>query len=239
MPRGTKTPARKAATKSATSVVVSSPLFDLPEGPRVIGYARVSTNDQGIEPQTVALANAGVSEIFSDVGVSGSVMHRPGLEAALAALRPGDTPVVARLDRLGRSTVGVLQLLHALTGRDVRFRSLAEGFDTTTPAGRAMLQVVAAFAELERSTTRERVVAGLDAARKNGKLLGRRPALKAAQRDHARELLTAGRSQAEVARILGVGRSTTQRLQPPTGEDAFARKFLALEGTVPRGTLLD
>ncbi len=213
-------------------MVVSPPLFDLPEGPRVIGYARVSTVDQGIEPQTVALANAGVSEIFSDVGISGSVMHRPGLEAALAALHPGDTLVVARLDRLGSSTVGMLQLLHALASRDVRFRSLAEGFDTTTPAGRAMLQVVAVFAELERSTIRERVVAGLDAARKNGKLLGRRPY-------HARELLTAGRSQAEVARILGVGRSTIQRLQPPTGEDDFARKFLALKGTLPRGSLTD
>lgn len=220
-------------------MVVSPPLFDLPEGPRVIGYARVSTVDQGIEPQTVALANAGVSEIFSDVGISGSVMHRPGLDAALTALRPGDTLVVARLDRLGRSTVGVLQLLHALAGREVRFPSLSEGFDTSTPAGRAMLQVVAVFAELERSTIRERVVAGLDAARKNGKLLGRRPSLKTAQRNHARELLAAGRSQAEMARLLGVGRPTIQRLQPQTGEDDFGRKLLALKGTLPRGSLTD
>uniref|UniRef100_UPI0034A082C2 recombinase family protein n=1 Tax=Sabulicella glaciei TaxID=2984948 RepID=UPI0034A082C2 len=199
-------------------------LFEgLPEGPRLVGYARVSTSEQTAELQRQALAEAGAAVVHVDEGVSGSVMRWPGLEAALAALRAGDTLGVWKLDRLGRSTVGVLQLLRDLDERKIHFRSLTEGFDTRTPAGRALMQMVAVFAELERSTIRERVMAGLDAAKRNGRMLGRRPALKAAQRDHARELLADGRSQAEVARILGAGRSTVQRLVDGSSPSRFER----------------
>ena len=137
-----------------------------------IGYARVSTHDQNISAQIDALKNAGCSKIYSEV-VSGVKSEKRALDEALEYLREGDTIVVWRLDRLGRSLAGLIQLMQVLENRGVGFRSLTESIDTATPTGQFFFQVTGAFAELERNLIRERTKAGLIGARSRGKNGGR------------------------------------------------------------------
>lgn len=145
----------------------------VPEGVS-LGYARVSTADQSLEPQRRKLLEAGCYEVYADVGKSGATMARPELEACLRALQPGNTLVVWKLDRLGRTVRGLAQLLHELDEKGVRFRSLTEGVDTTTMQGRLMFNIIASVAEMERDLIAERTRAGLAVATGKG---GRPPRL--------------------------------------------------------------
>ncbi|WP_130176489.1 recombinase family protein [Cryobacterium sp. SO1] len=177
----------------------------------IIAYARVSTGDQTLDAQTLALNTAGADKTFADRGVSGTKTSRPGLDAALAYLRDGDVLLVARLDRLGRSTLHVLALIQELGGRGVGFRSLNEDVDTTTPAGRLMLLMLAGLAAMEREITVERTHAGLAAARARGRIGGRPRAMTAAQIELAKIMFARGTAVTVIAAELGCGRSTAYR----------------------------
>ncbi len=142
----------------------------------VIGYARVSTADQNMALQLDALKDVGgVERVFRDQGVSGSTSDRPGLDACLDHLREGDVLTVWKLDRLGRNTQHVLTVVDQLTSRGIGFRSITEGLHTEGAMGKAMLTIMAAFAQLERDTMIERTRAGLAAAAANGRKGGRPP----------------------------------------------------------------
>src|SRR5690348_6581068 len=136
-----------------------------------VGYARVSTGEQTLDLQLDALAAAGCDRVFQDTA-SGAKAERPGLARALDFLRPGDTLVVWRLDRLGRSLQHLIQTLTALDQRGVGFKSLTESIDTTTPGGKLVFHIFGALAEFERDLIRERTQAGLAAARARGRTGG-------------------------------------------------------------------
>ncbi|HMM07889.1 MAG TPA: recombinase family protein [Paracoccus solventivorans] len=142
-----------------------------------VGYARVSTEDQKLDLQIQALQRAGCTELFTDRGISGSCMQRPGLKRALKTLEPGGALVVWRLDRLGRSLIGLVNLMDSLGKRGVDFVSLTETLDTSCSGGRLVFHMMAALAEFERTLISERTRAGMAAARENGQRLGRPPAL--------------------------------------------------------------
>src|SRR5438477_7591072 len=154
----------------------------------LIGYARVSTEDQNLDLQRDALTKACCERIWEDKA-SGARDDRPGLAAALSHARKGDCLVVWRLDRLGRSMRSLIDFTEGLREKGVEFRSLTEGIDTTTPAGRFYFHILGALAQMERELIRERTLAGLQAARARGRKGGRRPKLSAKQVAHARKLL--------------------------------------------------
>lgn len=153
----------------------------------LVGYARVSTHDQTLDLQQDALRGAGCERVFSDTA-SGSTTERPGLTEALSFARAGDTVVVWRLDRLGRSLRHLIDTLNALSERGVEFRSLQEQLDTTTSGGKLVFHLMGALAEFERDLIRERTQAGLAAARARGRRGGRRPGLTPKQIAMARAL---------------------------------------------------
>jgi len=138
-----------------------------------IGYARVSTEDQNLALQRDALNEAGCARIFEDRGISAVGVPRPGFEAALDALGPGDVFVIWKMDRAFRSLRHALDILEQFERRGIEFLSLTDQLDTTTPMGKCMYQIRNAFAELERSLISERTKAGMEAARKRGSVLGR------------------------------------------------------------------
>ena len=142
----------------------------------LLGYARVSTHEQDASLQLDALKAAGCIKVFTDKA-SGSLDRRPQLDRLLDQLRPGDTVVVWRLDRLGRSLKHLIQLIEDLAEKSVGFRSLTEGMDTTTSGGKLVFSIFGALAEFERSLIRERTVAGLAAARARGRVGGRPPVM--------------------------------------------------------------
>lgn len=137
-----------------------------------IGYARVSTNDQNLDLQTDALTKAGCDKIFSDVA-SGAKSERLGLAEALTYTRSGDTLVVWKLDRLGRSLPHLISIAKDLESKGIGFRSVQESIDTTSPAGKLFFHMIGALAEFERDIIRERTNAGLASARARGRLGGR------------------------------------------------------------------
>lgn len=183
------------------------------KGMSIFAYARVSTTDQTIAPQVEQLVRHGVEKVFSDEATSGMVKgrERPGFAQLLTTLTKGDTLVVVRLDRLGRSVVDVLQQVEALTARGVVVKSLGEGVDSSTPAGRMVLGVMASLAAYERELTRERQTAGIQSAKSRGKHLGRPHALTSIQKDHVAQLQNQGVGLKDVARILGCSESTARR----------------------------
>jgi len=138
-----------------------------------VGYARVSTGDQRIDLQLAALERAGCEIVFRDHGYSGARMQRPGLTRALRSLRPGQTLVVWRLDRLGRSLSGLVRLVEDLGKRGIGFQSLTEAVDTTSSGGRLVFHIMAALAEFERSLISERTRAGMLTAKQQGRHVGR------------------------------------------------------------------
>ena len=142
----------------------------------LVGYARVSTHEQNLSLQVDALTQAGCEKIFEDK-ISGIKAERPGLNAALEFVRKGDTLVVWRLDRLGRSLKHLIETVADLEGRGIGLRSLQEAIDTTTAGGRLVFQIFGALAEFERNLIRERTLAGLQAARARGRKGGRPKAL--------------------------------------------------------------
>ena len=138
-----------------------------------IGYARVSTDGQRLDLQLDALKRAGCDPIYVDQGISGVSTERPGLQKALRKLRNGDTLIVWRLDRLGRSLIHLVDLVNSL-GRDgVEFKSMTENIDTSSSGGRLVFHLLAALSEFERSLISERTKAGMEAARRKGKHIGR------------------------------------------------------------------
>ncbi len=179
-----------------------------------LGYVRVSTGKQDEQLQHDALDNAGVLKRnrYVDHGVSGSKTSRPGLDALLADLQPGDTVVVYKLDRIGRSTAHVAQLLADLAEQGVYVESISDGLNSSTPTGRAMLQMLAIFAEMERSFIRERTTAGLAAAKVQGRTGGRPRALDSKRAKQAQALRNSGETPVEIARTLGVSVATVYRL---------------------------
>lgn len=179
----------------------------------MIGYARVSTEDQNLDLQTQALKQLGCDKIYSDYGVSGATSSRQGLDRALAHLQPGDKLVVWRLDRLGRSLANLVQLLETLGRRNVRFRSITEHIDTSSSGGRLVFHMMAALAEFERSLISERTRAGIAAARALGKPIGRPYILSSDQVKRARSLIEdEHQTTREVATLLGVHPRTLQRM---------------------------
>jgi DNA invertase Pin-like site-specific DNA recombinase len=177
----------------------------------VIGYARVSTTDQNPQLQLDALRDAGAARIFTDHGVSGSTASRPELDACLDHLREGDVLAVWKLDRLGRNTQHVLAVVDDMTSRGVGFRSLTEGLHTEGPMGKAMLTIMAAFAQLERDTMVERTRAGLVAAAANGRKGGRPRKVGDADAAKARGLRDKGITATDIGKMLGVSRATVYR----------------------------
>jgi DNA invertase Pin-like site-specific DNA recombinase len=178
----------------------------------LIGYARVSKAEQNLDLQMDALQSAGCEKIFSDKQ-SGAKWDRAELQAARSHLRAGDTLVVWKLDRLGRTVLQSVQFLAELHKAGVEFRSITEGIDTNTPMGKFYFVMASALAELERDRLIERTNAGLKAARARGRKGGRKRKLTPDQEAHALELLAGGRrSQAEVARLLKVSAPTISRL---------------------------
>ena len=176
----------------------------------LIGYARVSTEDQNLDLQHRALKAAGCEQIFEEQ-ISGVAMKRPGLNQALAVLGEGDVLAVWRLDRLGRSLPHLIELIRELGERGAGFRSLSESIDTTTAGGRLVFHMMGALAEFERALIQERTRAGMRAARARGARVGRKRALSPSQIDHARKLIESGESPSAIARSLKVGRATLYR----------------------------
>jgi DNA invertase Pin-like site-specific DNA recombinase len=178
----------------------------------LIGYARVSKTDgQDTAAQVDALRAAGCGRVFEEKA-SGGRWDRPELHRLLDQLRPGDTFIVWKLDRLSRSLKDLLALMEKIERAGTVFRSLTEAVDTTGAAGRMLVQMLGAFAEFERAMVRERTRSGLDAARARGRVGGRSPKLTAAQRTEALRMIADGRSAADVARVFQVHRGTISRL---------------------------
>ena len=178
----------------------------------LIGYARVSTFDQTLALQQDALTTAGCERVFTDT-VSGSRTDRPGLDEALDFARRGDTLVVWRLDRLGRSLKHLIETMTLLLGRGIGFKSLQEQIDTTTSGGKLVFHVFGALAEFERDLIRERTQAGLTAARARGRLGGRPKALDTPKKVQIAQALYKDKTNsiADICRILRVSRSTLYR----------------------------
>jgi DNA invertase Pin-like site-specific DNA recombinase len=177
-----------------------------------IGYARVSTGEQTLDLQLDALQKAGCGKIYRETA-SGAKADRPVLEDVLSYLRPGDTLVVWRLDRLGRSLKHLIEVVAALAERGVGFKSLTEQIDTTTPGGKLIFHVFGALAEFERDLIRERTHAGLAAARARGRLGGRPKKLTdAKQLELARTLYAGGETDIDtICRTMGISRATLYR----------------------------
>src|SRR3569832_1166458 len=177
----------------------------------LVGYARVSTTDQTLNLQHDALTKACCTKIFTDT-TSGAQAERKGLAEALAYVRAGDTLVVWKLDRLGRSLKDLITRITELNDRKIGFKSLTENIDTTTSGGKLIFHIFGALAEFERDIIKERTNAGLEAARTRGKLGGRPKALSPAKKKHTKKLYAdTSTSVAEICKMLGISRHTLQR----------------------------
>lgn len=174
----------------------------------IIGYARVSTQDQNPELQLDALRAAGCEQMFHEKA-TGKFRERPELVACLRTMRKGDTLVVWKLDRLARSLKDLVEIIHDLNQRGVGFRSVTESIDTTSTGGRLVFHIFGALAEFEHSLIRERTIAGLAAARARGRKGGRKPVMsKADTRKAAAMLSDPAITKAEVAKHFNVSRVT-------------------------------
>ncbi|OSG97478.1 DNA invertase [Bifidobacterium adolescentis] len=177
----------------------------------IYGYARVSTNDQTTNLQKDALEKAGCDRIFTEVA-SGAKAHRPELDHMLDLLREGDTVVVWKLDRLGRSMQNLVDLMTTFDERGVQFRSLTESIDTNTPGGTLVFNIFGSLAQFERDLIRERTRAGLEAARARGRKGGRPAKLDEKQVREVRRLYESRTVTVDqIATMMGVGRSTIYR----------------------------
>lgn len=177
----------------------------------LIGYARVSTQDQNLELQKDALEKVGCEKIFTDIA-SGAKTERNGLEEALAYLRGGDVLVVWKLDRLGRSLKHLIEVVNDLSEKNIGFQSLQEKIDTTTSGGKLIFHIFASLAEFERDLIRERTQAGLNAARARGRLGGRPPVMDEKKLSMAKVLLNdSNNSIKDVCETLSVSKATLYR----------------------------
>lgn len=179
----------------------------------LVGYARVSTRDQNLDLQVEALTQAGCTKLFEDK-ISGSHAERPGLAKALEMLREGDTLVIWKLDRLGRSVKNLVDLVGTLHKQSIQFKSLTDAIDTGTPSGRFFFHVMASLAEMERDLTIERTRAGLEVARQLGRKGGRKRQMTDSKIESAKKLLATGVPPRDVAKSLGVSVPTLYRWIP-------------------------
>lgn len=178
----------------------------------LIGYARVSTQDQDAASQIAALESASCELIFKEKA-SGGRWNRPELHRLLGQLRKGDVVVVWKLDRLSRSLKDVLTLMDEIDKSGAGFRSLTEAIETTSAGGRMLMQMIGTFAEFERAMLRERTRNGLDAARKQGRIGGRRPKLNTHQQEEIVRLVHSGKkTAADAARLFKVHPATVSRI---------------------------
>jgi len=179
----------------------------------LIGYARVSSDDQNLNLQTDALKKVGCIKIFSDK-ISGMRKKRPGLDGALSHLRTGDIFVIWKLDRLGRNLKELISMVEKFDGEGIHFQSITDGIDTTTPAGRFFFHVMASLAQMERELLIERTKAGLAAAKKRGRVGGRKRLMTPSKVEAAKNLLAQSMPPKEVANNLGVSIPTLYRWCP-------------------------
>lgn len=182
----------------------------------LIGYARVSTLDQNLELQLSALEQAGCEKLYQDQ-ISGTKTNRPGLNMALEVLRKNDTLVVWKLDRLGRTVKGLIELVNALHEKEIHFKSITDNVDTTTPSGRFFFHMMASLAQMERELIAERTKAGLAAAKTKGRIGGRKRKMTQSKIESAKQLLTSGTLPKDVAKNLGVSIPTLYRWIPASG----------------------
>lgn len=182
---------------------------------RIIGYTRVSTEDQNLDMQRQAIEkyamDQGLECVIYEEKISSRKKERPELQHALKAAARGDRFVVYKLDRLARSTKELYELTEQMKERGVDFVSINDSFDSSTPTGKAMFGMLAVFAEFERDIIQQRTKAGLEAARKRGKI-GGRPAIDADKKRQIRKLFEAGESASDIAKEFGIGRSTVYKI---------------------------
>ena len=190
----------------------------------LVGYARISTAEQSLALQLDALSAAGATRVFEDRGVSGAKAERPGLADAMAYLREGDTLVVWKLDRLGRSMTHLLAIVADLEARGVGFRSLTEAIDTTTPTGRLVFHIFGALGQFERDLIRERTGAGLRAAAARGRRGGRPVTATPEKVARARALIAKGLTVREAAARVKVGKSALYAALKASAEQGAADK---------------
>ncbi|MET4099836.1 DNA invertase Pin-like site-specific DNA recombinase [Agrococcus sp. UYP10] len=179
------------------------------------GYIRTSTRDQNADLQRDALKAAGIpaNRLYADEGVSGTLASRPRLDALLDRLEDGDEVVAWKLDRMGRNTRNVLDLIEQITQKGATFRSLTEGITTTGPMGKAMLTIMSAFAQLERDTMLERTRAGLDAAKAKGRVGGRPSKVDDKKLAKIRSLVASNdHTRAEIADMVKISPATLYRV---------------------------
>jgi len=179
----------------------------------LIGYARVSTQDQNLALQHEALKKAGCQKLYDD-HISGTKTNRPGLKLTLEVLRPGDTLVVWKLDRLGRTVKGLVELVNQLHDKQINFKSITDNVDTSTPSGRFFFHVMASLAQMERELMAERTKAGLAAAKAKGRVGGRKRKMTTSKVESAKKLLSSGVPPKDVAQNLGISVPTLYRWVP-------------------------
>ncbi len=179
----------------------------------LVGYARISTADQNLDLQLASLKDMGCEKIYQDQ-ISGTKTSRPGLEMALELLRKNDTLVVWKLDRLGRTVKGLIDLVNRLHQREIHFKSITDNVDTSTPSGRFFFHVMASLAQMERELMAERTKAGLAAARAKGRVGGRKRKMTQSKIESAKQLLANGILPKDVAQNLGVSVPTLYRWIP-------------------------
>lgn len=177
------------------------------------GYARVSTNEQTIDPQIDRLIQYGIPEsrIVSDFAISGIKFNRPKLDYLLSVMQTGDTLVVVKLDRLGRSLKNLIEIVEGLKNRGINFVSITEGMDTKTSTGRLLFNVFGAIAEFERDLMIERINAGIASAKKRGISCGKRPKLNKEQVELFHQLNNQGKTSTEIQRLLNISKATYYR----------------------------
>ena len=179
----------------------------------LVGYARTSTAEQNIGLQLSSLMEAGCEKLYQDQ-ISGTKINRPGLAMALEVLRKDDTLVVWKLDRLGRTVKGLIDLVNQLQQKGIHFKSITDNVDTTTPSGRFFFHMMASLAQMERELIAERTKAGLAAAKAQGRIGGRKRKMTQSKIDSAKQLLAAGTLPKDVAQNLGVSIPTLYRWVP-------------------------
>ena len=188
----------------------------------IIGYARVSTQEQNLDLQRDALEKERCDHVFEDRGISATAKRRPGFEKALAELKAGDTFVIWKLDRAFRSAHHALDTLKDFEARGIQFHCITEPIETKTAMGKAMYQVRNVFAELEKNMNSERTIAGLEAARRRGKTIGRPRKLTPEHVRIVRRILqNPAIHHTDITNLLGISQSTLSRAlnQPPQGKE--------------------
>lgn len=180
----------------------------------LIGYARVSTQDQNLELQCSALNKAGCEKIYQEKISGARNNNRPELQQALDMLREGDTLIVWKMDRLGRSVKGLIELTAMLQQKNINFKSLTDNVDTATPSGRFFFHMMASLAQMERELIAERTKAGLAAAKIQGRIGGRRRKMTISKIEAAKKLLASGSLPKDIAHNLGISIPTLYRWIP-------------------------